>query len=112
MLYLLWSSTLATKLNCQHIHYHIYNIQAAGQFGRLSVRAALVVGNAVKTKIQQQHGDMKSSGDDTTLDGEDQLNELLQSQIATDETEVDIHAAMNDTSALNEDPTTLSSPGR
>lgn len=71
-----------------------------------------MVGNAVKTKIQQQHGDMKSSGDDTTLDGEDQLNELLQSQIATDETEVDIHAAMNDTSALNEDPTTLSSPGR
>ncbi len=69
----------------------------------MSVRAALVVGNAVKNKIQHQ----TKSGTDDVLPEEEQLNELLQSQIATDESEADINAT-----GLEEDPTLASEPNQ
>jgi len=43
-----------------------------------------VVGNAVKTKIQQQNN---VAGDESVEEG---LNELLQSQIALDESDVNV----------------------
>jgi len=58
---------------------------ATRQFGKLSVRAAYVVGNAVKTKIQQQNN---VAGDESVEEG---LNELLQSQIALDESDVNVN---------------------
>jgi len=69
----------------------------------MSVRAAIVVGNAVKTKIQQQKNVIGTEGDDSVPEA-DQLNELLQSQIATDETDLDVVNA----TALDEDPTKCS----
>ena len=60
-----------------------------------------MVGNAVKTKIQQQNN---VAGDESVEEG---LNELLQSQIATDETDLDINGVVNAT-ALDEDPTKCS----
>ena len=74
----------------------------------MSVRAAIVVGNAVKTKIQQQKNVIgtEGGGDDSVPEA-DQLNELLQSQIATDETDLDINGVVNAT-ALDEDPTKCS----
>ena len=77
----------------------------------MSVRAAIVVGNAVKTKIQQQQKNVQigTEGDDDCVASEaDQLNELLQSQIATDETDLDINGVVNATE-LDEDPTKTSS---
>ena len=76
----------------------------------MSVRAAIVVGNAVKTKIQQQQKNaIGTEGDDGDCVPEaDQLNELLQSQIATDETDLDINGVVN-ASELDEDPTKTSS---
>ncbi len=74
-------------------------MQAAGRLGKMSVRAAIVVGNAVKNKIQ--HNRVGSSTD------EDALNELMTSQIAGDES-MDINATYS--SALDEDP--VSSPSR
>ena len=68
----------------------------------MSVRAAIVVGNAVKTKIQQQKNVIGTEGD--SVPEADQLNELLQSQIATDETDLDVVNA----TALDEDPTKCS----
>ena len=61
------------------------NQKATRQFGKLSVRAAYVVGNAVKTKIQQQQNNV--AGDESVEEG---LNELLQSQIALDESDVNV----------------------
>ena len=70
----------------------------------MSVRAAIVVGNAVKTKIQQQKNVIGTEG---PVPEADQLNELLQSQIATDQTDLDINGVVNAT-ALDEDPTKCS----
>ena len=58
----------------------------------MSFRAALVVGNAVKNKIQ--HSARSGQNGEEDLPEEDRLNELSQSQIADnhDETVVDIHA--------------------
>ena len=69
-----------------------------------------MVGNAVKNKIQQQKNQQQNyATSNLDVPEEDQLNELLQSQIASDdETEVlDISAvdAMS-ASLLNEDPNT------
>ena len=76
----------------------------------MSVRAAIVVGNAVKTKIQQQQKNaIGTEGDDDGVPEADQLNELLQSQIATDETDLDINGVVNATTELDEDPTKTSS---
>eukprot|EP00571_Detonula_confervacea_P002244 CAMPEP_0172329496 /NCGR_PEP_ID=MMETSP1058-20130122/60912_1 /TAXON_ID=83371 /ORGANISM="Detonula confervacea, Strain CCMP 353" /LENGTH=538 /DNA_ID=CAMNT_0013046675 /DNA_START=122 /DNA_END=1738 /DNA_ORIENTATION=+ len=77
---------------------------AAGRLGQMSFRAALVVGNAVKNKIQH-HNQQNANAD---VPDEDQLHELLQSQIATDERDVDTSAV--NAAALEEDPT--SSPNR
>ena len=71
----------------------------------MSIQATMVVGNAVKNKMQ--HKQKQQNACDYVLE-DDQLNELLQSQIAEDDTEVDIND-MNGT-ALEEDPT--SSPDR
>lgn len=65
--------------------------------GKISIQAALVLGNAVKNKIQHtangQYGYSKGAED---LPEEDRLNELSQSQITKidnqDETVVDINA--------------------
>ena len=77
--------------------------QAAERLGKMSVRAAIVVGNAVKNKIQHKvDGNRTGSSTD-----EDALNELMTSQIADDET-LDINATYS--SALDEDP--MSSPAR
>ena len=65
----------------------------------------MVVGNAVKNKMQHKQNQQNACAD--VLE-DDQLNELLQSQIAEDVTEVDIND-MNGT-ALEEDP--ISSPDR
>ena len=70
----------------------------------MSVRAAIVVGNAVKTKIQQQKKVIGTEGGPDSVPEADQLNELLQSQIATDQTDLDINGVVNAT-ALDEDPT-------
>ena len=72
--------------------------------GKLSVQAALVLGNAVKNKIQHningQYGFSKSAED---LPEEDRLNELSQSHIDNqDETVVDINAV--NTIELEGDP--------
>ena len=73
---------------------------------KMSIRAAFVVGNAVKNRIQ--HNYQSPQDDDNDKEG-DSLNDLLQSQIEeTDETEVDINEVH--TSALEKDPT--SSPDR
>ncbi|KAL3808825.1 hypothetical protein ACHAXA_000008 [Cyclostephanos tholiformis] len=77
---------------------------AAGTLGKLSVQAALVLGNAVKNKIQHningQYGFSKSAED---LPEEDRLNELSQSHIDNqDETVVDINAV--NTIELEGDP--------
>ena len=102
--------TFTNNLSCsKHKTIHTFLlIQAAGRFGRMSVRAAIVVGNAVKTKIQQQKNVIgtEGGGDDSVPEA-DQLNELLQSQIATDETDLDINGVVNAT-ALDEDPTKCS----
>ena len=76
-------------------------MQAAGRLGKMSFRAAIVVGNAVKNKIQHNNRVPGSSTD------EDALNELMTSQIAGDES-MDINATYS--SALDEDP--VSSPSR
>ena len=76
-------------------------MQAAGRLGKMSVRSAIVVGNAVKNKIQHNNRVPGSSTD------EDALNELMTSQIAGDES-MDINATYS--SALDEDP--VSSPSR
>ena len=68
--------------------------------GRAGYRAALVVGNAAWNRVRNQR---KSGGEGVMgaedVPEEDQLNELLESQIATDETDVD--ASRLDASALN-----------
>ncbi|KAL7545833.1 hypothetical protein ACHAWF_009183 [Thalassiosira exigua] len=80
--------------------------KAATTAGRMGFRAAMVVGNAVRNRMQHQQRQGGGGGD---VPEEDDLNELLQSQIATeDETEADAGAV--DSSALEEDPT--ASPGR
>lgn len=78
--------------------------RAAGSLGKMSVRAAMVVGNAVKNKMQHQR---RSAGDGGDVPEEEQLNDLLQSQILADEGTVDVSAL--DSTGLS-DPTT--SPGR
>jgi hypothetical protein len=52
----------------------------------MSLRAALVVGNAVRNRVQQQQQHYRSGHE---APEEDQLNELLQSQIATDDSDLD-----------------------
>lgn len=82
-----------------------------GRIHKMSFRAAMVVGNAVKNKIQQQQEKNQreaSMGGGGSTAEEEQLNELLQSQIATDETS-DVNITVNAT-GLEEDPT--SSPSR
>ena len=103
------SSLFTFTINLSHVQKHktihtFLLIQAAGRFGRMSVRAAIVVGNAVKTKIQQQKNVIGTEG---PVPEADQLNELLQSQIATDQTDLDINGMVNAT-ALDEDPTKCS----
>ena len=74
------------------------------QVGKMSIRAALVMGNALKNKVQQQKQHYNSGNG---VSEEDQLNELLVSQIVTDETDVN----EVDVAALEDDPTD-SSPVR
>ena len=64
----------------------------------MSIRAALVMGNALKNKVQQQKQHYNSGNG---VPEEDQLNELLESQIVTDETDVN----EVDVAALEDDPT-------
>lgn len=71
----------------------------------MSVRAAIVVGNAVKNKIQHKVDGNRMGGSSTD---EDALNELMTSQIADDDETLDINATYS--SALDEDP--MSSPAR
>ena len=74
--------------------------EASRRFGSMSLRAAVVVGNAVVNKIQHR---TQSGGSTEDVPQEDQLNELLQSQIATDEADEEDHDV--NASALEEDPT-------
>jgi len=83
--------------------------KAAGSLGKMSIRAAIVVGNAVKNKIQHnKQSSQPNHGCNDLAVGEDQLEDLLQSQIAEDETELDIDGV--NATALEDDPT--SSPSR
>lgn len=90
-----------STFSCVCIRSNGYRMQAAGRLGKMSFRAAIVVGNAVKNKIQHNNRVPGSSTD------EDALNELMTSQIAGDES-MDINATYS--SALDEDP--VSSPSR
>ena len=87
-------------------HGMFFTSQAAGSIGKMSISAAMVVGNAVKNKMQQQKQQYKEGN--VYMPKEEQLNELQQSQIATDETEGDTNM---DATVLEEDPT-VSSPVR
>lgn len=75
--------------------------KSARTYARTGFRAALVVGHAVKNKIQHQ-AQYQSAEEEANAEGED-LNELLQSQIASDESEAEGNAV--DATALEEDPT-------
>jgi len=79
--------------------------RAAGNLGKMSFRAAMVVGNAVKSKMQpkaEQRRDYGSALDvtcgDVDVDGE-RLNELSESQIETEESELDISGVDGDPTA-------------
>mmetsp|Transcript_23072 Transcript_23072/g.41187 ORF Transcript_23072/g.41187 Transcript_23072/m.41187 type:complete len:174 (+) Transcript_23072:629-1150(+) len=78
--------------------------RAAGSLGKMSFRAAMVVGNAVKNKMQHKAEQRRDYGNVACGDADGEtLNELSESQIGMDETELDI-------SAVDEDPT--ASPNR
>ena len=79
--------------------------QAAERLGKMSVRAAIVVGNAVKNKIQHK---VDSNRVGVSSNEEDALAELMTSQIAGGDETLDINATYS--SALDEDP--MSSPSR
>jgi len=86
--------------------------KTAGRFVGVGVRAALVMGNAVKNKIRQHNmqGREEQKGvSDSNVPEEEQLNELLHSQIASDDTVADINEV--NATALEDDPT-ISSPER
>ena len=70
---------------------------------------AMVVGNAVKNKMQHNKNQNYSidAGADS-LPEEDQLNELLESQIAIDEESADFREEDEDSSGSDEDDTTAS----
>ena len=81
------------------------------RFSRMSVRAAFVVGNAVKNKIQHNM-QQNQQNDSSNVPKEDQLNDLLQSQIALDETDGDIDEVNVSATVLEEDPMEVPSPER
>ena len=81
--------------------------RGVSEVGKMSLRAAMVVGNAVRDRVQHGKGGREQSAcRECDEPREGRLNELLESQIATDETELDNVIDASKGVALEEDPTT------